>query len=69
MSEVEKEYECVAFYNYKGYSIMVESLELSDSKYEGIAYKHSHHNPKFVVVGDDWKMLCSDLEGFINELD
>jgi 3-dehydroquinate synthase class II len=68
MTDTSKEYDLPAFYRYKEYRIIVEALDLSDSKYEGIAYKHSHHNPQFVVVGDDWKILCSDLEGMIDEL-
>jgi hypothetical protein len=67
MTDTLKEYDLAAFYRYKEYRIIVEALDLSDSKYEGIAYKHSHYNPEFAVVGDDWKILCSELEGMIDE--
>lgn len=58
--------DLAAFYRYKGYTILVEQWEGNDL-YEGITYKHSHHNPVHVVTGEDWQGLCAELESWLDK--
>lgn len=57
--------EIYCFDRYEGYYIAVE--QLSSGEYEGIAYKHAHQNPEFVVKNISGEDCLNVLKGMIHE--
>lgn len=59
--------ELYCFELYKNYTIVVEYKEYHEKQYEGIAYKHSHHNPEYIGYDKDGEALLNYLKKRVDD--